>query len=139
MPCVQLHELGVTISTASVGGCAASAAAKFVSPTCRLCSNRQVGLTNFAAALAAHPPTEAVEIVTPSSWSCTHGIERWRSACGCRIHHDVPSQQEWRAPLRAAIDWLAAEIHALYEREGRDLPGGFWAFRDAAGGSGAST
>ena len=106
----------------------------------RLLHSRQVGLTNFAAALAAHPPapTETVEIAAPSSWSCTHGIERWRSACGCRVHHDVPSQQEWRAPLRAAIDWLAAEIHALYERDGLNLPGGPWAFRDAAGGSGAS-
>jgi hypothetical protein len=75
--------------------------------------------------------------VAPSSWSCAHGIERWRSACGCRIHHDRPSQQDWRAPLRAAVDWLAGEIHALYEREGRDLPGGSRAFRDAAGGTGA--
>ena len=104
----------------------------------RLQHSRRVGLTNFAAALAAHPPTETVEIVAPSSWSCIHGIERWRSACGCRIHHDVSSQQDWRGPLRAAVDWLAAEIHALYEREGRDLPGGPWAFRDAAGGSGGA-
>ena len=96
----------------------------------------QVDLTNFAAALACHAPTETVELVERTSWSCAHGIERWRSACGCRIHHDRPSQQDWRAPLRAAIDWLAAEIHAIYEREGRDLPGGSWAFRDAAGASG---
>src|SRR5206468_4636662 len=40
-------------------------------------------------------------------------------------------------PLRAAVDWLAGEIHALYEREGRDLPGGPWAFRDAAGATGS--
>ncbi|HLZ45424.1 MAG TPA: DUF3536 domain-containing protein [Gemmatimonadales bacterium] len=95
---------------------------------------RQIQLTNFAAALALYPPTDTVKLVEPTSWSCAHGIERWRSACGCRIHHDRPSQQDWRAPLRAAIDWLAAEVHALYEREGRDLRGGPWAFRDAAGG-----
>jgi Domain of unknown function (DUF3536) len=87
--------------------------------------------------LAAHPPVETVDIVAPSSWSCAHGVERWRSSCGCRIHTDVASQQDWRAPLRAAVDWLAAEIHALYEREGRQLPGGAWPFRDAAGGAGA--
>ena len=96
----------------------------------------QIELTNFAATLAKFVPTESVGLVEPTSWSCAHGIERWRAACGCRIHHDRPSQQDWRAPLRAAIDWLAQEIHAIYEREGQHLPGGPWAFRDAAGASG---
>lgn len=105
----------------------------------RLHHSDTVQLTNFAGALAAHPPAETVELVELSSWSCAHGIERWRSACGCRMHHDRPSQQDWRAPLRAAVDWLAGEIHAIYEREGRDLPGGPWAFRDQAGGSGAAS
>lgn len=95
----------------------------------------KVQLTNFAAALAQYPPEESVNLIAPTSWSCAHGIERWRSACGCKIHHDRPSQQDWRAPLRAAVDWLAGEIHAIYAREGRDLPGGPWAFRDAAGGT----
>lgn len=96
----------------------------------------KLALSNFAAALAAHPPTETVKLVEPTSWSCSHGIERWRSNCGDRIKQDVPPHQEWRAPLRAAIDWLAAEVHAIYERDGRDLPGGPWAFRDAAGAIG---
>ena len=97
----------------------------------------EVAMTNFAAALAQYPASETVDLVERTSWSCAHGIERWRAACGCRIHHDRPSQQDWRAPLRAAVDWLAQEIHAIYERDGRDLPGGPWAFRDAAGGSGS--
>ena len=95
-----------------------------------------VHLTNFGAALAAHPPAETVNLVEPSSWSCAHGIERWRAACGCRMHHDVQTQQDWRAPLRSAVAWLAGEIHAIYAREGRALPGGPWAFREAAGATG---
>ena len=102
----------------------------------RLQRSDKLELTNFAAAFAAHPPTETVKLVEPTSWSCAHGVERWRSNCGDRINQDVPPHQEWRAPLRAAIDWLAAEGHAIYEREGRDLPGGPWAFRDAAGAIG---
>jgi hypothetical protein len=102
----------------------------------RLQRSSKVVVTHFAAVLGAHPPAITVDLVEPTSWSCSHGIERWRAACGCRIHFDRPSQQEWRAPLRAAVDWLAAEIHAIYEREGRNLPGGPWAFRDAAGASG---
>ncbi len=97
----------------------------------------EIELTNFAAVLAKYPLAEPVGLVEPTSWSCAHGIERWRSACGCKIHHDRPSQQEWRAPLRAAVDGLAGEIHAIYAREGRNLPGGPWAFRDAAGATGA--
>jgi alpha-amylase/alpha-mannosidase (GH57 family) len=102
----------------------------------RLQHSHKVQLTNFAAALAAHPPVETLEIVERTSWSCAHGVERWRAACGCRIDQHAPTQQDWRAPLHAAIDWLAAEIHAIYEREGAHLPRGPWAFRDAAGASG---
>ena len=105
----------------------------------RLQRSDKLQLTNFTAALAAHPPVETVKLVEPTSWSCAHGIERWRSNCGDRINQDVPPHQEWRAPLRAAIDWLAAEIHGIYEREGRDLPGGPWAFRDGAGAIGLVT
>ena len=105
----------------------------------RLQHSDKVTLTNFAAALASHPPAEAVTLVEPTSWSCPHGVERWRSNCGCKVHQDVPTQQEWRAPLRAAVDWLAGKIHAIYEHEGRDLPGGPWAFRDAAGATGATS
>jgi alpha-amylase/alpha-mannosidase (GH57 family) len=102
----------------------------------RLRQSDAVVLTDFAKALAASEPATTVELVERTSWSCAHGIERWRAACGCHIHFDRPSQQDWRAPLRAAVDWLAQEVHALYEREGRQLPGGPWAFRDAAGASG---
>jgi len=102
----------------------------------RLQQSDKLALTNFAAALAAHPAAETVKLVEPTSWSCSHGVERWRSNCGDRIDQTVPPHQEWRAPLRAAIDWLAAEVHALYEREGRDLREGPWAFRDAVGAIG---
>src|SRR3989442_15813679 len=30
--------------------------------------------------------------------------------------------QGWGAPLRAALDWLAGELHAMFERQGRPLP-----------------
>jgi alpha-amylase/alpha-mannosidase (GH57 family) len=101
----------------------------------RLAHSGKVTVGNFAAALAAHAPRETVELVEPSSWSCAHGVERWRTACGCRVSRDT--QQEWRAPLRAAVDWLAAEVHGIYEREGAQLRGGPWPFRDAAGATGS--
>jgi hypothetical protein len=100
----------------------------------RLGHSRRITVSNFAAALAAFRPSETVTLVEPSSWSCAHGVERWRSACGCRIRGDT--QHDWRAPLRAAVDWLAAEVHGIYERDGAHLPGGPWQFRDAAGATG---
>ncbi|MEO8030182.1 MAG: DUF3536 domain-containing protein [Gemmatimonadota bacterium] len=73
-----------------------------------------VRLENFASYLAAHPATAPVTLVSPSSWSCSHGVERWRSNCGCRMDTTKPPAQEWRTPLRASIAWLADELHARY-------------------------
>ncbi|HEV2750469.1 MAG TPA: DUF3536 domain-containing protein [Gemmatimonadales bacterium] len=92
-----------------------------------------IGIATFAGFLATHPPKEDVRLVAPSSWSCPHGVERWRSDCGCRVHTDRATHQRWRAPLRAALDWLAAELHALFEREGAALFADPWAARDAYG------
>jgi hypothetical protein len=89
--------------------------------------------TNPAAFLAAHPPVEGVALVAPSSWSCPHGVERWRADCGCRVAPDKGWHQKWRAPLRAAVEWLAAELHRVFEREGAPLFKDPWAARDAYG------
>ena len=72
-----------------------------------------VTLTNYGAFLAAHPPTREIEIQEGSSWSCPHGVERWRSDCGCRFRGDT--HQRWRGPLRDSLDWLRDEIDAFYE------------------------
>ena len=99
-----------------------------------LSKRSDVRVDNLAAFLARHPPQEDVKLVAPSSWSCPHGVERWRSDCGCRVHGDRATHQRWRAPLRNALDWLATELHGIFEREGGTLfapdP---WAARDAYG------
>lgn len=92
-------------------------------------------VTNYAAALAAHPPVEPAALVEPSSWSCPHGVERWRSDCGCRVAPERGWNQKWRAPLRAALEWLAGELHAVFEREGAALFADPWAARDAYAGT----
>ncbi len=98
-----------------------------------LAERADVAVTNYAAFLAAHPPAERVELVAPTSWSCPHGVERWRADCGCRTEPAKGWHQKWRAPLRAAVEWLAGELHRTFEKEGRGLFADPWAVRDAYG------
>ncbi len=62
-------------------------------------------LTNYGQFLAKFPPTYQAQIVENSSWSCFHGVERWRSDCGCN-GGKAGWNQKWRAPLRKALDQL---------------------------------
>ena len=93
----------------------------------------EITLENFASFLARHPPIEEVRPVSPSSWSCVHGVERWRSDCGCRIAPERTSSQRWRRPLREAMSWLAGELHAIYQREGTAFFTDPWKVRDEYG------
>ena len=92
-----------------------------------------VTVENYASWLARRPPRHEVELVEPSAWSCAHGVERWRSNCGCRMDQALPPHQEWRTPLREGLDRLAAGIHEVFERDGAAFFGDPWAARDDFG------
>lgn len=69
---------------------------------------------NFASTLARSGELPVVTLNEPSSWSCAHGVERWRSACGCRLAPHIDSQQRWREPLRGALETLAAGLDEAF-------------------------
>ncbi len=100
----------------------------------RIAEQRTGRLTNPAALVAQHAPTVDIALVSPSAWSCAHGVERWRSNCGCRLDGQKPPAQQWRGPLRQALHTLAERCHDAFEQEGRtvfrDDP---WSVRDAYG------
>ncbi len=86
-------------------------------------------LTNYGEYLEKFPPEWEAEIFENSSWSCVHGVERWRANCGCNSGH--PSfKQEWRGPLRYAFDWLRDHLIELYEKEAGALLKDPWAARN---------
>jgi alpha-amylase/alpha-mannosidase (GH57 family) len=86
-------------------------------------------LTVYADFLEKHPPTHEVEIVENTSWSCVHGIERWRSNCGCNSGRPGWNQ-EWRTPLRQAFDWLRDSLAPKFDEASRGLFADGWRARD---------
>ena len=87
-------------------------------------------LTNYAEFLEKQPPTHDARIFEKSSWSCAHGVDRWRAACGCNSGAHGNWHQRWRAPLREAIDWLRDELAPRFEEQGLTLFQDPWHARD---------
>ncbi len=87
-------------------------------------------LTNYGEFLEKHPPEYEVQIHENSSWSCVHGVERWRSDCGCKTGGEAHWNQAWRKPLRDALDWLSGELRQIFEKEGSGLMKDIWSARD---------
>jgi alpha-amylase/alpha-mannosidase (GH57 family) len=94
-------------------------------------SSKLARLTNYAEYLEKHPPTQEAKVIGNSSWSCAHGIERWRSDCGCNSGGHSGWNQQWRAPLRQAFDWLRDNVAPHYEVEAAKLFVNPWRTRDA--------
>lgn len=95
----------------------------------RLSRHPDVRLTNYGEYLELHPPEWEVEIHDNSSWSCVHGVERWRSNCGCNMGRGW--HQEWRGPLRDALNGLKEELDHLFTTKGRECFPDPWKARDA--------
>ncbi|MBS1488754.1 MAG: DUF3536 domain-containing protein [Bacteroidetes bacterium] len=79
--------------------------------------NEKAKLTNYSQYLSLFPPTYEVQIIEKSSWSCVHGVERWRNNCGCNSGGHAEWSQQWRKPLRDAMDWLRDTTTTIFERE----------------------
>lgn len=79
-------------------------------------NNNLARVTNYAEYLELNPPEHEARIHDNSSWSCVHGVERWRSNCGCSTGGRPEWDQKWREPLREALDWLRDELEIVYEK-----------------------
>ena len=92
--------------------------------------NNHARLTNYGEYLELCPPTMEAKIHERTSWSCTHGVERWNSDCGCS-GGIAGWNQQWRKPLRASLDWLRDRLAKAYAQKGKELLKDPWQARDA--------
>ncbi|MFI5363510.1 MAG: DUF3536 domain-containing protein [Elusimicrobiota bacterium] len=91
-----------------------------------------IGAINHSRFLDLFPPPHEVRVRPNTAWSCAHGLGRWERDCGCRLDRHAGWTQEWRGPLRAALDKLAHRIDAFYEDDASRYFEDPWAVRDAS-------
>src|SRR5262249_22003706 len=96
---------------------------------------RGFAVTNYAAYLAAHPPTAEARLKPGpggegTAWSCAHGVGRWTRDCGCSAG-TAGWRQAWRAPLRRALDLVRDRAASLFAQAAPSILGDPWAARDA--------
>ncbi|PKL58078.1 MAG: glycoside hydrolase, partial [Methanomicrobiales archaeon HGW-Methanomicrobiales-5] len=113
-------------------------------------------ITIYGEYLSENPPAHVVEIIENTSWSCPHGVGRWKEDCGCctpgsivqqtnttPLTHSASgrtpapikscplvSRQKWRAPLREAMDWLRQTLITLFDDRMRAFVTDPWRARD---------
>lgn len=90
-----------------------------------------VELTLYGDYLDRAAPADEAMIHEGSSWSCVHGVERWRGDCGCHSGGHPGWDQSWRGPLRDSLDWLRDELAERYENMMAGLIRDPWKARDA--------
>ena len=74
--------------------------------------------------LETHTVETSIKIRENTSWSCHHGVERWRGECSC-----TPGST-WKKPLREALDIVANAIDGEYIRMVTDLGIDPWKLRN---------
>jgi len=93
-------------------------------------SKGQVQLTNYGEFLERHPSEYEVKINEHTSWSCSHGVERWTADCGCRLDYKAGTSQKWREHLREALDWLRDALLPVYEEQMKKFTDDPWGARN---------
>ncbi|MGL5254698.1 MAG: DUF3536 domain-containing protein [Brevinema sp.] len=92
--------------------------------------------TNYGAFLEENPPQLECALIPGnnnlgSSWSCAHGVGRWKEDCSCHTGGLDSWNQKWRAPLRDAFDFLRDAISEAAEKALSPLLTDVWGARNA--------
>jgi alpha-amylase/alpha-mannosidase (GH57 family) len=92
--------------------------------------NENITITNYGQYIAGNPPLFEVQIHENSSWSCVHGVERWRDDCGCQTGGQPSWNQIWRKPLRNILDELRDRLIPIFKSETATLLNDPWSARN---------
>ncbi len=87
-------------------------------------SGRGMKITYPALWLKENRVTRTARLKEDTSWSCHHGIERWRGQCACS------SGGAWKKPLRDAMNILAESIDQNFEKSLLEFDIDPWAMRN---------
>lgn len=98
-----------------------------------LAPQNDLKIVNFGEYLADNNPQYEVKLKPGdngegSSWSCVHGVKRWKEDCGCGGGGGWI--QQWRKPLRESMDWLRDQMIIIYENLGSLLFNDVWKARN---------
>ena len=93
--------------------------------------NKLANITIYGDYLEKFPPQYEAQIHENSSWSCAHGVERWRANCGCNSGMHQGWQQSWRAPLRKGLDFVRDKMITTFETLGKEYFIDVYAARNA--------
>ena len=101
----------------------------------RASAGRRITMTNFASYLEAHETTYEVRLKPGpngegTSWSCFHGVGRWKEDCGCKIDPVRNWNQKWRSPLRNGLNELRDSLAGIFADEGGKLLKDPWKARN---------
>lgn len=88
---------------------------------------------NFGTYLSENIPEYEVRIKDGvngegTSWSCIHGVSRWKENCGCG--REEGTSQEWRKILRESLNFLRDELAGFFEGSGSSLLNDVWESRN---------
>lgn len=90
----------------------------------RIDKDPELNNENLGSWIKRHPSKKEVHIKKNTSWSCHHGIERWRSVCDC-----TPSAQ-WKFPLRKGLQSIANKIDDIYVKHVSIIVDAPWRLRN---------
>lgn len=103
--------------------------------TAKLVPERGFTVTNYSEYLSQFPPDYEVHLKKGNngegtSWSCIHGVERWKSDCGCNTGGEPGWNQKWREPLRNAMNGLRDSLASIFVTEGKKYFKDVWKARN---------
>lgn len=97
--------------------------------------NRGFEIVNYGRFLEDCPPQFEVRLKEGASregtsWSCEHGVGRWKENCGCHTGGFGDWNQEWRKPLRESLLGLRDEAEKVFVSLGGKLLSDPWDARN---------